>query len=82
MRFISRSVAQPAEKYGLTNQRIDRRSRKSRDALRRLEEVERVAGRRRVDDDQVVAPAGVQLATSCSTAMYSCDPAKLCDRCW
>ena len=61
VRFTKRIVAQPAEKYGLTNQRITCRSRKSAMPLRRLEEVERMAGRRRVDDDQVVAAAGVQL---------------------
>ena len=62
MRFTTRSVAQPAEKYGRHEPVHDAAVEEVGDALRRLEEVERVARRRRVDDDQVVAPAGVQLA--------------------
>ena len=72
VRFMTRSVDQPAEKYGLTNHLTTLAIEEVVDALRRFEEVERMARRRRVDDDQIVAAA---LGEHARAARSPCTPA-------
>ena len=72
------TYARPPALAGATSTRSSRPSRKVAMPPRRVEEVERRAGRRGVDDDQVPLPVALSWP-SFSMAMYSCVPEKLED---
>ena len=66
---------EPEPPWSLRNHSIAGESIASDELARRIEEVERVRGRRRVDDDQVPLRRSRSKSWSLAIAAYSCAPA-------